>query len=120
MKKLSTAIILRWIARITGFISVAFFMSFMLGEGLHDIIRGEAKQLLPFLPFLLLAVSGYFVAWFREKTGSIMMITGGLFLMVYLFYFQDYTIGAIYGLPFIIPGTIFYLTSLSQRSNTDQ
>lgn len=114
MKKLSSAMVFRWIARITGFISVAFFMSFMLGEGLHDIIRGEGKQLWPFLPFLLLAVGGYFVAWLREKTGGIMMIAGGLLLMLYLFYFKDYTIGAIYGLPFIIPGTIFYLASLSQ------
>lgn len=120
MKKLSTAIILRWTARITGFFSVAFFMSFMLGEGLHDIIRGEGKQLLPFLPFLLLAVCGYFVALFREKKGSLMMIAGGLLLMLYLFYFQDYTIGLIYGLPFIIPGTIFYLASLSHTDKTTQ
>lgn len=115
MKSLSFFVVMRWAARISGLISVAFFLSFIFGEGMHDIRSGDSQQLLPFLPLLALAISGYFVAWFKEKTGGAMMVIGGLSLLVYLFCSKDYIIGIIYGLPFIIPGIIFYLLGRQNR-----
>lgn len=109
MKSILFFIVMRWAARISGLISVAFFLSFIFGEGMHDIRNGDSQQLMPFLPLLALAISGYFVSWLKEKTGGAMMVIGGLLLLLYLFYSQDYIIGLIYGLPFIIPGIIFYL-----------
>ncbi len=100
--------ILRWTARITGLIAVLFFLRFMIGEGMYDIRLGRARELMPFLPLLILSIAGYFIALIRERLGGRLMITGGFLMMAYLFWHQDYAVGAMYGIPFIFPGLLFF------------
>jgi hypothetical protein len=70
--------IIKWIARITGFLSVVFFLAFMIGEG----IPGEGGIILIFISIIM-----------------------GLYL---LYLSENNVIAAIiYCLPFLIPGVLF-------------
>lgn len=100
---------LLWAARIIGAVTVAFFLSFFVGEGLPDILRGipPDKELLLFLPLLLLAVAGYFTAWFAPAAGGRLLVAGGAAMMIYHLTHGDPEIALVYGLPFIIAGTLY-------------
>jgi hypothetical protein len=100
---------LRWSARILGAAASVFFLAFFAGEGLPIILRGSPipKELLYFLPLLLVAVAGYIVAWFAETAGGVMLLAGGSAMLVYHLLHGDLTMSLIYGLPFILTGVLF-------------
>ena len=86
-----------------------FFLFFLIGEGIPDILKGEGEELIPFIPFLLIPVVGYIVAWFRENIGVAMMVTGAIALFIYLFIKNDIKAALIYSLPFLFSAALFYL-----------
>jgi hypothetical protein len=87
-----------------------FFLFFLIGEGIPDILRGAAKELLFFLPFLLMAIAGCFISFFKQKFGAILMLIGGIGTASVL-YFQggsaNFGVMVVYGLPYIFPGGVF-------------
>lgn len=97
------------LAQSTGLFVCMFFLFFLIGEGIPDIVKGDGEELIPFIPFLLVPVLGYIVAWFRETTGVAMMVTGAIALFIYLFIKNDIKAALIYSLPFLISAALFYL-----------
>ncbi len=99
-----------WFAWSIACIASIFFAIFVIGEGVHDIIKGKGGDLVLFLPGLLLAIIGCIVSFFRKIPGGIMMLIGGIIMVVTL-YFQggsnDYRMMMIYGFPYIFPGILF-------------
>jgi len=80
--------ILHYIALILGFQASAFFLFFLISDGVIDLFDGKYSV----IPILI-------------------MISGGVVMALYLIMLGG-TVGIkmalIYGLPFIIPGLIFY------------
>ncbi len=101
--------IIKWIARITGFLSVVFFLVFMIGEGIPDLSDEQNGQLVTMISLLGIAVLGYIFAWFREKEGGIILIFISVIMGLYLLYSSENNVLAaiIYCLPFLIPGVLF-------------
>ena len=97
------------LAQTAGLLVCGFFLLFVIGEGIPDIIKGEGAELIPFLPFILLPIAGYIVTWFKEWPGTIIMLAGGIILMTYFFVRVDIKIALVYGLPFIVSGGLFLL-----------
>jgi predicted membrane protein len=96
------------LAQAVGMMVCLFFILFILGEGVPDLIRnGGDSMLVYFLPMLLFPIAGYFITWFRELPGAMMLVAGGLILMSYFFAKGDIKTGLIYGIPFIISGALF-------------
>lgn len=109
--RLSPFEIMRWTAGSLGFIPSFFFMLFMFGEGLPDLIDGRTG-VIPIMAMIFFAVAGYVVAWFQFRVGGLMMILGGLVMGVYLLVLGGEGIGwivASFSLPFIIPGYLFFI-----------
>jgi hypothetical protein len=99
--------LLLWLARICGLLVTAFFLVFYIGEGIPDIIHGKGKELLQFLPFTLITVTGFIVAWFKPFTGGILLMAGSVLMGVYFIYIDDIEMAVIYGLPSLLIGLCF-------------
>ena len=97
------------LAQTVGLLVCGFFLLFIIGEGIPDIIKGEGAELIPFLPFILLPIAGYFVTWFKEWQGAIIMLAGGIILMAWFFAKAEIKTAFIYVIPFIVSGGLFLL-----------
>lgn len=103
--------IMRWTARILGFIPSFFFVLFVTGEGIPDLIDGKT-DVIPIMIMILFSVAGYLIAWWKSRIGAVMMIFGGFVMAIYLLFLGGDGIGRIvasFSLPFIIPGAVFFL-----------
>jgi hypothetical protein len=92
-----------------GMLVCGFFILFLIGEDLPEIIKGTGKGILPFLPIILLPVAGYILTWINEKIGAAIMIIGGIILFGYFLKQQDIKMALIFGVPFIVGGSLFIL-----------
>jgi len=109
----SLSLFIIWFSMAISVIASVLFLIFLVGEGIPDMLRGKAKELVAFLPFLLLAMAGCGLSFFKPKPGAIMMIVGAVAIDVVL-YLQagraQFGIMVVYGLPYIFPGLalLFY------------
>lgn len=99
--------ILLWTGRISGLLVTAFF----IGEGLPDIMRGMGKDLLRFLPFTLLTIVGFVIAWFRPLWGGRLLLAGALVMGVYFLSIKDTSVGLVYVVPSLLIGLCFLATA---------
>lgn len=102
--------ILHYIALILGFQASAFFLFFLISDGVIDLFEGK-YSVIPLLIMMIFTVIGYIWAISKPKLGSLIMISGGVVMVLYLIMLGGLVgikMALIYGLPFIIPGLIFY------------
>lgn len=103
--------ILNWAGRISGILVTAFFAAFFIGEGIPDIINGKGRELLEFLPFTLLSLAGFILAWYSPLWGGRLLIAGAMLLAGYFLVRQDLVMAMIYGLPSLLIGLCFIAAS---------
>lgn len=102
--------IMRWTARMIGFIPSFFFVLFLTGEGVPDLMEGK-MNVIPIMIMVLFSVAGYLVTWWKLRIGAVIMIFGGLVMAIYLLILGGDGIGRIaasFALPFIVPACIFF------------
>lgn len=103
------------LAQTVGVVACLFFLLFIIGEGMPDVVKGNGDGLLVFLPFILVPIAGFVLTWFKEWPGVILLTAGGVALMVYFFIKGDTAMAMVYSLPFIVTGLLFML-HLKKRS----
>jgi hypothetical protein len=93
------------VAFILGLFSIVVLFLFVVNDAIPAIIDGRAKEFLPFIPLFFLVAYGYFMAWRRELSGSIMMLAGSSAIVLYFLTLPLYSEGALlFGTPFIASG----------------
>jgi hypothetical protein len=97
------------IAQTLGMAVCLFLLLFVMGQGLPANLKGTDNGWTIFIPLMLLPVVGFIISWFKELPGTAIMIAGGLVLMVYFIIQKDLTTALVYGLPFMIVGSLFLL-----------
>ena len=107
MKLMQHHMILSWTGRISGILITAFFAAFFIGEGVPEILNGKGKELLEFIPFTLLSLTGFIVAWYSPLWGGRLLLAGALLLVGYFIFQQDLIMALIYGLPSGLTGLCF-------------
>jgi len=107
MKIMQHHMILNWTGRISGLLITAFFAAFFIGEGIPDILNGNGRELLEFIPFTLLSLAGYLLAWRRPLWGGRLLIAGALLLAGYFIFRQDMVMALVYALPSGLTGLCF-------------
>ncbi len=115
---MKTLKILRYAAIILGFQASAFFSLFLITIAGTELIDGKAR-VIPILIMMIFSVSGYIWAVYNSVKGSLVMISGGAIMAIYLMFMGGsgkIEIALIYGLPFIVPGALFYYTSFKART----
>jgi hypothetical protein len=113
-----TATIIRWTARISGSLILAFGLFFILANVFGNDESGEgirnAKELISFLMFPISPVIGLSIAWKWEGLGGIITTAG----MVGLFIIRPDLLSSLYmGIP-IIPG-LLYITYWLMTKNKE-
>ncbi len=98
---------LKWFARISGLMVLIFFLSFFIGEGLSDILKGTGNELVFFIPFCIPVVAGYITAWFKPYIGGIILILGALLLGSFFVYYEDFNMAMVFGIPPLLIGLSF-------------
>jgi hypothetical protein len=109
---MKAAKILHYLALILGFQASAFFLFFLIAEGGSNLFEGKYR-VIPILVLMIVSVAGYILAISKPKPGSVIMILGGLAMAFYLLVIggvNETVMALAFGLPFIIPGIIVYLT----------
>lgn len=99
--------LLIWTGRITGLIVTALFLIFLVGEGLQESFKEQGKDLLQFLPFALLTLTGFAIAWFRPETGGRLLIAGSALMAIYFLSYDDLQMALAYGVPSLLVGLCF-------------
>jgi len=102
--------ILHLLALILGFQASAFFIFFLISEGGANLFEGKTS-VIPFMLMMIFTVGGYAYALWKPRTGALIMISGGMIMAFYLLYIggiSEIKMSMIFGLPFIIPGLVFY------------
>ena len=97
------------LAQSIGLMVCLFFIFFIIGAELPDIMKGKGDDFLKTLPLILLPIAGYFIAWFKEKIGAMILVAGGIFLLVYFLIAGEIVKSLEFSLPFILTGFLFLL-----------
>lgn len=105
------------LAQTAGLAVSVFIVFFAIGELLPAIKKDESTELSKFLPLVLvlLPVAGYIISWFKELTGAVIMLLGGLVLGIYYVAGGSAGSALLYGLPFIVTGAL-YLLHISKKN----
>ena len=110
--KESLSVFLHWFSWAISLLASVFFLIYLVTEDIPNLVKGNAKEIIPYLPFLILAILGCFLSLVKRKPGAIMMIVGGIAIVVIL-YIQGGSAKfgemVVYGLPYIFPGIILLL-----------
>lgn len=112
MANIKKFLTLKAFAFILGFFPVLFFIVFLIGEGLAELIDGKLA-VIPILLLMVLTSSGYILAWKRVVAGGRIMLTGGAVMGIYMIIYGGigaWQISLAYSLPFIIPGCLFIIS----------
>ncbi len=102
-------------AQALGFLVCAFFVLFLLGEGMPEIARGHGDDLLPLLPLWLLPVAGYALSWYREKPGALLIAAGALGWLGYQLVQHQAGMALAFGLPFLVTAALFFIHLRKQQ-----
>jgi len=102
-------------AQSAGLIVCIVLLLFIAGKGMPPSLKNDANEMIPFIPLLVIPFAGYFVTWFKEFAGALMMIAGGIILLAFLIVKGDTGLGLVYGIPFIAAGFLF-LVHINKRS----
>lgn len=101
-------------------ISTAFsliFIIFFVGEGGLTVFIPE---LIPNIIAVIIATAGIIYTLKNKKTGSFMLISGGLIQGIYMFLMggtDDLPVALAFSLPYIIPGYIIYLIYKREKAD---
>ena len=108
---------MQWVARIISTV-FALFLAFMaLGSFLHDEHKvDDSEDWMGYVIgiFVLAYLVAVLVAWFKEKTGGILLVLLGLLAVIGFMATEkpeDYGITLIIGAPFVVSGFLFVTCS---------
>lgn len=99
-----------YLALLIGFQTTAFFLFFLVPEGISGLIDGSYNVVV-ILAMMLYSITGFIVAIKNPRKGGLLMISGGIIMAIYLLFLGglgEYKMSIIFGMPFCIPGLLFY------------
>ena len=100
-----------WFAWTLSLVASVFFLFFEIGD-IPELLKGDGKEVYFFLPSLVLAVAGCFTSFFKIKTGSILMLIGGIAMALYFYLssgLREFGLMVVYGLPYILAGFLLWV-----------
>lgn len=114
---------LQYSAMAIGSLASLFFVLFLVGEGVGDLLDGKTGAI-PIIIMILFTVAGFVVSWFRTRRGAVIMITGALVMGVYLLIIGDkgnVLMSLAFSLPFLVPGImLMYLKRFGLQAGKEK
>ncbi len=112
--------LVRFLAMTIGALASLFFVFFLVGEGVGDLLDGKTGAI-PIIIMILLTVSGYVLSWFRVRKGAAIMTGGALIMGIYLLIVGakgNVLMALSFSLPFLLPGIM--LLSLKRTATVQE
>ncbi|MCD4737143.1 MAG: hypothetical protein K8R53_13955 [Bacteroidales bacterium] len=112
-------VLLKWLARIAGILAIIFYILFLYRNSDDGLIAGLFGKFRSVALIFLFGIVGYVFALFREKEGGIFLLISGFLIGLYMFYSgakPPSFMMLFYGLPFMIPGILFYYLGQTKES----
>lgn len=110
--------IVRFLAMAMGALASLFYVFFLVGEGVGDLLDGKTGAI-PIIIMILVTVSGYVLSWFRVRKGAVIMIAGALVMGIYLLIVGakgNVLMALAFSLPFLLPGImLLFLKRLASK-----
>ncbi|MEI7964591.1 MAG: hypothetical protein WCH29_05425 [Chitinophagaceae bacterium] len=101
----------KWFSRILGLLFLIIFSAYIINEGIPDVIEGKANDWLWFLPFAMFSFFGYVAGWKWPFTGGWTMMIGGLLLIVFFLFKNEFLLALIFSSPSLLIGFTFIAAS---------
>lgn len=104
--------ILRWIGRVIGSLSIAFFLLVVIGEA---IINSEPLTLEGGMiaGFAIVLLVGVLTAWWKEDIGGVILIIGAIAFAIFIYFTagrNKILVSVLLSSPFLISGVLFQIT----------
>lgn len=86
-----------------------FFLIFLIGEGIPDLIKTGDPLLMILLPLFFITIGTFVISYFLPKPSIYICLLGGIGLMIQEFLKGNIWVGLLFGGPYIVY-VIIYLT----------
>lgn len=123
LKNDRTTKILRWIARIIGSISVAFFLLMGIGEAVCGSDPWTWESLMV-VSFAIILTAGVLISWWKERIGGVILICAAVAFAVFIFFSagrNKVLASTLISLPFLVSGVVFFIVGHNKsKVSTDE
>lgn len=99
----------RVLAQSIGMLVSGFFLLFVFGAALPDLIQGKSFDKGPAVLLVLVAIAGFFLTFKSERIGTWMMLIAGSVTTIYFLAQLDWSSALLYGVPFLAAGGLFLM-----------
>ena len=115
---------MKWSARVIGLVAAGFFLIFLIGEGISEIID-EGLAAVETAGILLavlqaLALAGTIISWRRERLAGVLLVAASVGLGVHIGVYagrNHFLAWLAIGLPYLVAGGLFFCSRwLSART----
>ncbi|MEI6061049.1 MAG: hypothetical protein WCR72_10090 [Bacteroidota bacterium] len=116
---MNIAKILLYLALILGFVASLFFLFFLVTAVGSKLMEGKVA-VIPLLLMMLLSIGGFVLELSKPRAGALLMVAGGFCMFVYLVILGgmgEIKMSLIFGVPFLLPGLIFYFLRQAKKTN---
>ncbi len=86
-----------------------FFLLFLIGEGLPDLWNKVDPMLYYFLPLFFITILSFFLSFTSNTYAIYICGIGGLILLLDRFIKMDYSMGILFGFPYIVYAIIAWI-----------
>lgn len=97
---------LLWSARLGGLVVTAYLLVLYLSSA-GDDLAGVRRELFPDIPFALLTVAGFALAWFKPFPGGIVLMGSSVLMAVFFICIDQLAMAVSYGLPTLLVGLCY-------------
>ena len=99
----------RVIAQSIGMLVSGFFLLFVFGAALPDLIDGKSLDKGPVLLLVLAAIAGFFLTFKSERIGTWIRLSASILTTIYFLWQANWQAALLYGLPFLVAGSLFLI-----------
>lgn len=101
-----------WFAWTLSMVASAFFLYYLISEDIPSLLKNPDPKMMAIVPWLVLAIVGTIVSFFKRKIGSVLMLVGGAALVITL-YIQsglfEFPMMLGYGIPYLLSGFLLLI-----------
>ncbi len=115
---------MKWAARIIGLVMGGFFLVFLIGEAVGDILD-EGREAVETAGILLgvgvgLALLGTIVSWWRLRLAGILLVVASIGLGIHIAVYagrNHFLAWLVLGLPYLVASILFLISSRLSRQD---
>jgi hypothetical protein len=116
---------MRWTGRVIGLFTAGFFLAFLIGEAISEVLAEDWEATIGVEGILLgilvaIALAGCIISWWRQRLGGILLILASIGLGIHIGIIAErnhFLVWLIMGLPYLIAGgLILYAWWLERKA----